>query len=560
MSARWELEKTVQMPVLAGGASLESRHVPIALVEGSQPGLSRETDTLLRERLRIASLLLFSGFLAFLVKNLLFLEGVRGTPHWILFWDHLAITLLTGMIGWRLCTGCDYVGRHLRGTELLVFGGSATFFAFLSFATLVDGAGRGHLANITSPWILLIFTYALFIPNTWSRAARVVGTLAAVPIGVMLWACLTHPLLRALVVGRQGLTSLLTERSLLEMSLSLIFAAVTATWGVYTINSLRREAFEARQIGQYRLKRPLGSGGMGDVYLAEHVLMKRPCAIKLIKPEKAGDAQAMARFEREVQATSRLTHWNSIEIFDYGRTDDGTFYYVMEYLPGMNLDQMVSMHGPLPPERVIHLMAQVCDALSEAHSQQLVHRDIKPANIFAAHRGKVYDVAKLLDFGLARPLAQLTAGSGLTQEGTIAGSPLYMSPEQIVGEAADERSDIYSLGVVMYFLVTGRVPFDGDNPMKVLIAHANETPPRPVSLKPGVPADLEAIILRCLEKDPNRRFADALTLRTALLRCDDSGRWTRETARQWWECHGCPHKKELDQVVFEAGHHPVPAA
>ena len=178
---------------------------------------------------------------------------------------------------------------------------------------------------------------------------------------------------------------------------------------------------------------------------------------------RPGDPEALARFEQEVQATARLTHWNTVEIFDYGRTDDGTFYYVMEYLPGMNLDQLVQMHGPLPPERVIHLMAQTCDALEEAHAQQLIHRDIKPANIFAARRGRISDVAKLLDFGLAKPLTAVR-DSQLTQEGTVAGSPMFMSPEQVTGDLPDGRSDIYSLGVVMYFLLSGRRTVYGREP------------------------------------------------------------------------------------------------
>src|SRR5688572_18036212 len=176
-------------------------------------------------------------------------------------------------------------------------------------------------------------------------------------------------------------------------------------------------------MGQYKLKQLIGSGGMGEVYLAEHQLMKRPCAIKVIRPEKAGDPKVLARFEREVQATARLSHWNTIDIFDYGRADDGTFYYVMEYLPGMNLSELVRKHGPLPAGRAIYLIRQACDALQEAHDLGLVHRDIKPANIFAASRGGVCDVVKLLDFGLAKPLADLGAAH-LTAEGTITGSPL----------------------------------------------------------------------------------------------------------------------------------------
>jgi serine/threonine protein kinase len=223
----------------------------------------------------------------------------------------------------------------------------------------------------------------------------------------------------------------------------------------------------------------------------------------------------------------------------------------MEYLPGMNLDQLVQMHGPLPAERVIHLLTQTCEALSEAHAQNLVHRDIKPANIFAAHRGGIYDVAKLLDFGLARPLVNLGGDdSSLTQEGTIAGSPLFMSPEQVSGEQPDERSDIYSLGIVAYYLLTGRVPFTSDKAIKVLIAHAHETPRPPSELNADVPRDLEEVVMRCLEKDPDHRYPDVESLRAALLDCESAGLWTRASAECWWQNHGCPKKRALDKQVF----------
>ncbi|MGE0377976.1 MAG: serine/threonine protein kinase [Planctomycetaceae bacterium] len=539
-----QFEQTLQKvsPAAKPGAI---SHPAMALVEGTDPGLSQQTHELLAHRLRIASLLLFAGYLAFFIKNLFYLETLRTAADWLLFWDHLAITLLTGIVGLRLCVVCPHVHQHLRKVELLVFGGSATFFLLLSYVQLRTCSTEGYLPPVVPAWLLLIFTYALFIPNTWQRAAVVVGTIASLPMALTLFMRLTSDAFVRVVSTNphfQGFEA--------SVVLLMLLSAVIATWGVRTMGTLRRTAYQARLIGQYRLKRLLGSGGMGEVYLAEHVLLKRPCAIKLIKPEKAGDQQALARFEHEVQATARLTHWNTIEIFDYGRADDGTFYYVMEYLPGMNLEQLVDMHGPLPPARVIHLLSQTCDALGEAHAQHLIHRDIKPANIFAANRGQIYDVAKLLDFGLAKPLARL-AGGHLTQEGMIAGSPLYMSPEQITGEAVDARSDIYSLGVVAYFLLTGKRLFEDANPMKVLIAHAQEPARPPSEFVPALSREFDSLVLRCLEKSPEKRFPNAQALRSALLRCDESGGWTREDARAWWECNGCPHKKELDEEVFE---------
>lgn len=185
-------------------------------------------------------------------------------------------------------------------------------------------------------------------------------------------------------------------------------------------------------------------------------------------------------------ATAQLSHANTIEIFDYGRNDNGAFFYVMEYLPGLSLAELVERDGPMQPARVIYLLSQACDALQEAHEAGLVHRDIKPANIMAAYRGGRHDVAKLLDFGLVKTLAGDEKASHLTREGTVAGSPLYMAPEQIMrSQEPDRRSDIYGLGAVGYFLLTGRPPFRGESPMEVMIAHVRDTviPPRELALK-----------------------------------------------------------------------------
>ncbi|HEV3005677.1 MAG TPA: serine/threonine-protein kinase, partial [Pirellulales bacterium] len=281
-------------------------------------------------------------------------------------------------------------------------------------------------------------------------------------------------------------------------------------------------------------KHLIGAGGMGEVYLAEHRLLKRPCAIKIIRPGKADDPKVLARFEREVRATAALSHWNTVEIFDYGHADDGTFFYVMEYLPGLSLAELVGRYGPLPPERVIHLLRQVCDALREAHAAGLIHRDIKPGNIFAAQRGGIYDVAKLLDFGLVKPLGARES-LHLTQDGSITGSPLYMSPEQAVGEIeSDARGDIYSLGAVAYFMLTGRPPFDGQNAIKVLMAHAHDEVAPPSRLRPESPPDLERVVLRCLAKRADDRFQEVLGLEQALADCEGAGEWTRERAARWW--------------------------
>jgi serine/threonine protein kinase len=251
----------------------------------------------------------------------------------------------------------------------------------------------------------------------------------------------------------------------------------------------------------------------------------------------AADPRALARFEREVRTTAQLSHWNTVEIYDYGRTEDGTFFYVMEYLPGLSLDTLVERHGPLPPERVIHLLRQACQALNEAHGLGLIHRDIKPGNIFAACRGGLHDVTKLLDFGLAKRKIEAPS-TQLSHQGSITGSPLYMSPEQASGQRADHRSDLYSLGAVAYYLLTGRALFHGDNALSVIIAHARDAAPPPSTLRPDIPADLERVVLRCLSKSPADRYQDALSLERALAACAAAGLWTQDRAAAWWHAAG----------------------
>jgi eukaryotic-like serine/threonine-protein kinase len=322
------------------------------------------------------------------------------------------------------------------------------------------------------------------------------------------------------------------------MATFLAVAIAIAVFGSHRIQILEAQAFEAQQLGQYRLKKRLGAGGMGEVFLAEHLLLRRPCAVKLIRPDQAGDPTNLQRFEREVQAMATLTHGNTVEIYDYGHADDGTFYYVMEYLPGQNLESLVGAYGPLPPERAIHLLRQVCGALREAHGVGLLHRDIKPSNIIACERGGVFDVVKLLDFGLVQESRFGKEEDRLTQLGTIIGSPPYMSPEQAAGKSGlDPRSDIYSLGAVAYFLLTGQPPFVRETAMMMLMAHAYEPVLPLTKVRPDVPLDLQAVVLRCLEKDLTRRFPDAHSLEQALAACASADQWTQERAALWWHEH-----------------------
>jgi serine/threonine-protein kinase len=546
--------ETIEAPrhAVAAAASRDVRSnggkARIALIEGSTPHMSDETRALLRRRLRIVAILLAIGFSTFLVW-LLALSAVDGAllmaPH-LLAW-HIGVTALLGVLSWKLCGHCDLSLRALRVAEALVFGAPAAFFLMMDYERLVYSASLGehaHVYAVGGGWMLLIFCYAMFVPNSWQRAAVVIGLLAVMPIALNLFTYWKVPAFSALVDDH-------FRGALTEQALKMALAAMIGIVGVQSIGALRREAFVAKQLGQYRLKKLLGSGGMGEVYLAEHQMMKRPCAVKVIRPEKAGDPQVLARFEREVRATAKLSHWNSVDIYDYGRTDDGTFYYVMEFLPGHNLGELVQIHGPLPTARALYLMRQVCDALAEAHGQGMVHRDIKPANIYCAYRGGVFDVAKLLDFGLAKPLTE-AKDAALTQEGAITGSPLFMSPEQATSsDSVDGRSDIYSLGAVMYFMATGRAPFQYESPLKVMIAHASEDPEPPRLFNPELSAEFEEIILRSLEKRPDDRFQTIGELREALDRVPVDGEWSARHAASWWQNYGCPQRKAMAAEALE---------
>lgn len=518
----------------AGSPAAPSRRCGrVTFVTGSAPEITCELEGLLRRRLRLAAVLLFLGFAVFLAWHVarfgLPVDELLG-PGFVLF--HIAVTAALGGIAavlWRRCLLPIVV---LRLCEWLIFGLPALFFLAAQYQAAAEVASRGHLMLEAGPWLVLMFTYALFIPNTMRRAALVLGIMAAMPLGLLLLLNMTAPQAAALI----------TLDHVVRLGLLVGCAAIAGVLGVDTIGTLRREVFEAQQVGQYRLRKRLGAGGMGEVYLAEHQLLKRPCVVKLIRPDKAGDPRVLVRFQREVQATAQLSHWNTVEIFDYGMTDDGTFYYVMEYLPGMSLGDLVARYGPMPPKRVIYLLRQACDALREAHAAGLVHRDIKPANIFAAQRGGVYDVVKLLDFGLVKPLAD-KGSIELSIEGAITGSPLYMSPEQALGDAdVDHRSDIYSLGAVGYYLLTGRPPFEGDRPIKIILAHAHEEVTPPSGYRPEIPADLEQVILRALAKRPEDRYPDVDALSEALAQCESAGRWSREDAARWWDsiAHGQP--------------------
>jgi eukaryotic-like serine/threonine-protein kinase len=531
-----------ELPALPDSSAAQpDRATPPVLVVA--PSIAKplylEIQTLLQQRLRILTLIALGQWLLFYG-----LRFFRLTMDADTIWTSmvpggvfLALMAVSAGIIWRKRL---YSVPQLRLFEAVFFGLVVVFFAWEQYRPLFLPpnnwfslyATRGPveisiLARQPSIfWLVLIVAYGTFIPNTGRRCAVVTSLMALTPLTIA-------------AVG--GFTSAeipprLVVIFLVEMFTWMAVAVAMAIYGSHKISVLRQEALEARKLGPYQLKRRLGTGGMGEVYLAEHVLLRRPCAVKLIRPERLGDPSILRRFLREVQVTATLTHPNTVQVFDYGQTEDGTLYYAMEYLSGLSLDELVVRGGPLPPARVVFLLRQLCGALAEAHAVGLIHRDIKPGNVILGHRGGQADVAKLLDFGLVHRPSEAGDESRLTQPGLIFGTPAYVSPEQAAARAdVDARSDIYSVGALAYFLLTGQPPFVRASIVQTLAAHIGEPLTPSPRFRDAVPADVQAVVLRCLAKAPDARFADARALDEALANCACAREWTAAEAVAWWE-------------------------
>ncbi len=372
-------------------------------------------------------------------------------------------------------------------------------------------------------WIL---AYPLVVPNTWRKT--LVATLGAAlmdPAGLGLNVLVGNPAPSAMAA--------------LLLFLPTVVTAVVALIVARIVYALAVAAGRGQEMGSYRLEELLGRGGMGEVWRASHRLLARRAAVKLIRIEAGSDSrELLQRFEREAQATAALRSPHTVDVYDYGTTEDGTFYYVMELLEGFDLETLVNRFGPLPPERVVNLLEQACHSLGEAHQGGLIHRDVKPANIYTCRYGIDWDFVKLLDFGLVKNQAA-PQGPQVTATGIIAGTPGYMSPEMGLGSPdVDWRTDIYSLGCVGYWLLTGHRVFEGGSPMQILVDHIQKPAPPPSSRIPDfIPAELDRVILSCLEKDPNNRPQTTQDLIRALAAVPLPQRWTEESARRWWLEH-----------------------
>jgi len=391
-------------------------------------------------------------------------------------------------------------------------------------------------------WIcVLVLLFAMIVPNT-PRKTLIASVIAASmdPVGL-------------LVAHARGL-AVPPFSVILWNYLPNYICALLAVIPPKIMTRLGRHVQRARELGSYRLVQLIGTGGMGEVWRATHRMLARPAAIKLIKPEILGSsgrretAGVVERFRREAEAASSLESPHTIRLYDFGETGAGTFYFVLELLDGLDLETLVRRHGPLPPERVVHVLRQSCHSLAEAHDRGLVHRDVKPANIYLCRLGRDYDFVKVLDFGLVKYgrdesiLDTIKETSELTT-----GTPAYMAPEMANGDPVDRRTDLYALGCVAYWLLTGELVFQADSALRMLIQHI-QAEPMPPSRRTGraVPPALERLIMRCLEKDPARRPATADEVIAELDRMQLQPEWDQRRAREWWESNmgGVPAKPD----------------
>jgi serine/threonine-protein kinase len=489
------------------------------------PIANEEERALFQRRLALAAAIVFMlafGFYAVQFVSTLIIAPDRllqiiGTP--------------SGIVQLTTSCACGSLWLILRRGKRSVIALSA--IDFVAFTALccgwaamiirIDRAGRPEMIGLMASTFTLVVR-AAFIPSTPARTAL----LGATSLGPLL------PVAWSIYHGHSpGNTSPLPPEVHLGIWILLCVAATTAI--SYVVHGLRVQVRKAMQLGQYVLEEKIGEGGMGVVYRASHALLRRPAAIKLLNHDAE---HGMTRFEREVQITAKLTHPNTVAVFDYGRTPDGTFYYAMEFLDGVSLEELVESHGPQPARRVVHILLQAAGALEEAHANGLVHRDIKPANIMLTERGLLPDVVKVLDFGLVKDLDGSDTNLAASNVNTLMGTPHYMSPEAIVDPAnIDGRADLYALGATAYFLLTGERVFDGANLVEVCSQHLHQEPKRPSRKQPEAAA-LDAIVLACLAKKREDRPKDAAALAAMLEDVrEEIGEWTREEARAWWAQH-----------------------
>ena len=491
-----------------------------------------------RRRVRILALLLLAAFgsdLVFAVGSAISLLRTGGSLSAALVEDgtlsYLAnvVAVAASLVLWWAAGN-----RRVSPSRLLTLGlGYEVLVCFLIAIGTFWGHYRelGFLPNLT--WVpVVVILFPVLLPGPPRK--MLLGSIAAastVPVALMLLDALGR------VVADPH-----SYRTAVEAS---AFAVVFAYVSARVVYGLGREVAAARRAGSYQLEELLGQGGMGEVWRARHHMLARPAAIKLIKRDLTGGTDqrvatdAVQRFAREAQAIASLRSPHTVELFDFGTADNGAFYFAMELLDGLDADTLVRRFGPVPAERAIHLLSQVCHSLSEAHSRGLVHRDVKPANVFVCRYGEEVDFVKVLDFGIVKESAREVGDPGLTNAGEIQGTPAFLAPEQALGTTdLDGRCDIYATGCLAYWLLTAQHVFTADTPVALLVHHVQTTPTPPSArTELAVPAALDEIVLACLAKDPTERPQTARELARLLGTVELKEEWTEERAREWWALH-----------------------
>jgi eukaryotic-like serine/threonine-protein kinase len=487
-----------------------------------------------RERLALVGKTLFLvsfGFYLFLLASMVlvggapFLAVVKGP----VASGHLAASWTMGLL-WLLASHARLSVRSLGALDAFSI---VVACGFLSLMTWND---QGQILQVLLALTVTVMIRAILVPSRPGRT-MVVSALAFLPTVVV---CIArhHPtaLLAGFTAGYQK--QYMTLNTVLWSVLGTTLATIVSR----VIYGLRQQVAEANELGQYVLEEKIGGGGMGEVWRARHRLLIRPAAIKLIRPQISGDPELLLRrFEREARATAALKSPHTVQLYDFGATEDGRLYYVMELLDGLDLDTLVRQYGPLPAERAVHILRQVCSSLQDAHTNGLVHRDIKPANVVVSRAGTTFDFAKVLDFGLVKLDTTRNEADAvkLSTEGSTSGTPAFMAPEVVLGVAdTDHRVDLYALGCVGYWLLSGKLIFEGRSAVEVMFHHAHTPPPRPSTRSElPIPAPLEELVMECLEKDPARRPASAEAVGTRLDAVSLESAWTVERAERWWAMH-----------------------
>ncbi len=497
-----------------------------------------------RKRLRVVALLLaftfaVANFGSVLLAGPEVARYVFGSPiRWLPGAVSITLAVLTAILcGDRRIPARVLLNIGLAFEVVASFGiAMAEYSEFYAPIQYRPGDFGGFGLSWVSVWVLL---FTVVVPTRPRKALLVaLASVSAVPLT-----------LASTIARTDSLAYIPTPREfVVAFIVPYLLIVLMAYVGARVVYKLGTAVSRARDLGSYRLVRRLGSGGMGEVWEARHRLLARPAAIKLVRPELLGAADpssrdtVLRRFEREAQATASMRCPHTVDLFDFGVTSDGTFYYAMELLDGYDLETLVTRFGPVPTERAIYLLEQVCHSLAEAHERGLIHRDIKPANIYTCRYGREFDQVKVLDFGLVKTRAG-PEDPRLTQQ-LAGGTPAHMAPEQALGEGSvDARTDLYAVGCVAYWLLTGRLVFESETALGMIADHAR-TPPVPPSKKTEleIPEDFEALILRCLEKNPANRPQSAGELSAALAACVVGAPWTHARAREWWELHGPPEE------------------